>query len=567
MTFIERVQKIKQYYFGHISRSQFYLGMVLSSLFINILALVFPLALLQMYDRIIPNNAYDTLLMLLMIVISAMLFEMVLKIARAAISAWCSARLEYRLSKKSFEKMLQTSQVEFDQEGAGEHLEKMNALQTVKEFWGGQTIANALDFPFVILYLAFIAVIGGWLVLAPVLVISLYAGLAFTLGRSMRKTLEARRAADERRLNFIIETLTGIHTVKSMSMEPLIQRRYERLNRGAAKWDSELSYQSTLTASSSSLLSNMNMILIVCFGCGMVVNGDLTVGGMAACTLLANRALNPMGIALSTWQRLHAVRLAQSRLNSLFQLESEFKHGSVEAKQIQGEIEFRDLHYQSDKHQSPLFHHLNMKIKAGEAVSIVGTGQSGRSNLLMLIMGIIKPNQGKVMIDGIDIADYDLQQLRKQIAYLPQQGSLFEGSIIDNISLFRQGKYQQKAMEAAHLLGLDKEIYKLPQGFDTKIGNHTIDYLPIGLRQRICIARALVNEPKIVLFDEANSAVDHAADEKLLALLNHLKQHCTLIIISHRPSTLAIADRSYRLQDGALIADKEAPDEQQSLSA
>lgn len=561
MQIVSRLKKIKQYYFGHISAPQFYVGMVMSSLFINLLALVFPLALLQMYDRIIPNNAYDTLAILLIIVVTAMVFELILKIGRAALSAWCSSRLEFRLATKSFDRIMDTSQCEFEKEGAGEHLEKINALHTVKDFFGGQTIANVLDFPFVLIYISLIAIIGGWLVLAPLVVLTLYACLAYTVGRSMRATLENRRAADERRLNFIIETLSGIHTIKSMAMEPLIQRRYERLNKGAAKWDSDLSYQSTVTTSSSSLLSHINMILIVCFGCSMVVSGTLTVGGMAACTLLANRALNPMSVALNTWQRIHAARLAQRRLASISTLEKETDTKAKSLSNIEGKIELKSIALRVEKKETPLFEDINLVIEPGEAISIKGSGQSGRSSLLLMMMGVIKPTLGQVWIDGYDIASLSLSDLRRQIAYLPQEGSLFEGSIIENISMFRSGSYQQKALEAAHLLGLDKDIYKLPQGFDTHIGNHTIDYLPNGLRQRICIARALVNEPKIVLFDEANSAVDQEADLKLYELLKHLKQKCTLVIVSHRPSTLKVADRHYRIDNGVLTAEQEVEDD------
>jgi ATP-binding cassette, subfamily C, bacterial LapB len=555
-------QAIKYQYFGHISSAQLWIGIVASSLFINVLALVFPLTLLQMYDRIIPNHSTDTLFMMVCIVAGAMCIEWVLRVGRAAVTAWTNARLEYQLAMGSFEHLMKTSLSDFEKEGFGAHLEKMSALNTLKDFFGGQAITTLLDFPFVLVYLGLIYMIGGWLVLAPLCVLGLFVCLAYLLGRHMRRTLQKKQAADDRRLSFIVETLTGIHTVKSMAMELLMQRRYERLQRSTAESDYDLSFSSTLTASSSSLLSHINMLSIVGAGCVMVVNGSMTVGGLAACTLLANRTLGPLEKAMSTWKRFQAIALAQKRMESLYELPCETRQNAPVLENIQGKIELRDVHFKPDNSERHILNGVNLTVARGETISIRGVGQSGKSTLLWLMMGLLKPQKGAVYIDDTDISSIRQHGLREQIGYLPQHGSLYEGTIMENITMFRGADYWQRGIDAAHLLGLDEDVYKLPQGFDTHIGNRSIDSMPNGLRQRICIARALVNEPRIILFDEANSAVDQAADVKLINVLKHLKGRCTLIIVSHRPSILNLADTTYQLVDGKL--EKENLNDEQS---
>lgn len=547
-----KLQEFKTNHFGHISRPQLWIGIVFSSLFINVLALVFPLALLQMYDRVIPNQSLDTLAALVLIIAVAMVFELILRIGRAVLTAWCNARLEYDLTTHAYEKLLKTSLHTFEKEGSGAHLEKISSLNSLKDFFGGQAITSILDFPFVLVYLGLIAFIGGWLVLAPIFVLSLFCVIAYLLGKSMRETLSARRTADDRRLNFIIESLLGIHTIKSMAMEPLILRRYERLQKSTGHSDHDLSFKSTLTTSSTSLLSHINMLFIVSFGSVMAINGSLTIGGLAACTLLANRTLNPLSKAMNTWKRFQSISLAQKRLESISDLEDEYADDAYNLKNIQGKVELRNISFEVDNQEDKILNNISLSVNPGEVISISGKGQSGKTTLLWLLMGVLKASSGSVLIDGKNINTLAQRDLRHSIGYLPQHGILFEGTIIENITMFRGHEYLQKGLDAAHLLDLDKDIYKLPKGFDTHIGNRSIDFLPNGLRQRICIARALVNEPRIVLFDEANCAVDQQADAKLIDVLKHLRGKCTLIIVSHRPSVLKLADRKFQLLDGEL---------------
>ena len=535
----------------------------MSSLAINLLALAFPLALLQVYDRILPNNAMETLFMLVMIVVTAQVFEVVLRILRSVQTAWADARYEHRLSMQAFSALLDTSWDEFSQYATGNHLERMGALFTLKDFYGGQALQSLIDLPFALVYLALIYYIGGWLALVPLCTLVVFVFAAYRLGEQIQTIVTDRRAADERRVNFIIETLHSIFTIKTMAMESLMLRRYERLQRGSSKYDHELSISSALLANTVNFLMQVNTMMIVCVGSLFVINHTMTVGALAACTLLGNRALTPVSKVMTVWHRMQSIIIAEKRLNKVLSLPAECSDEQYQPSSIRGKIEFNHVSLQRSECNSMLFDDLNVTINPGETVAIVGRGVAGKSTLLQMVLGLVKPSEGLLKIDDIPLENFHMQKLRQKIAFLSQQGTLFSGTIIENIEFFRGPEYVNSALKASKLLGIDEHINQLVHGFETEISSSSIDILPNGVRQPIAIARELANNPKIVLFDEANTAVDAKADHKLLQTLRYIHGRCTLVIVSHRPSYINLADRVFALKDGKLT-EMERKDAQRS---
>ncbi len=551
-TMLVSVRESARKFFTWAIRPEILIGLILSSFLINCLSLIFPLVMLQVYDRIIPNAAYATLELLAIGVGIALLLEMALRIGRAVINSWLDVKFEFQLATKAFASLLTTSIDDYQKEGAGAHLERLNSLSALKDFYGGQALATLLDLPFMFLFLGLIAYLGGSLILVSFLSLALTAALAYITGLKIQAMLALRKRDDDQRMNFIIEILTGIHTVKSMAMEPLMLRRYERLQRNSATKDYKLAVLSDTAFSLGSLISQLNIILIVAMGSFNVINGKLTVGALAACTLLASRSLQPLNQVMMFWKRLQAINIAKQRLNAINTLPQETQFQHAESLAIQGEIEFKNINI-ADPNQEGKLEKFNLTIKARQTVALLEDKYQEATLLFNMLLGNCQDYQGELSIDGQDILSYDIGQLRQRIAYLPQQGTLFEGTIMDNLTLFQGDKYVQRAREITMMLGIDTAIAQLPQGFDTQVGQRSVETLTPGLRQRIVIARALLREPAIILFDNAEHGIDMRAKQDLQKVLKAMAGTCTLVMSTADPGLLTLADITYTIKDKKLV--------------
>ncbi|WP_417830695.1 ATP-binding cassette domain-containing protein [Terasakiella sp.] len=529
------------------------MDILLASFFINILSLAMPLSLLQIYDRILPNNSLNTLALLVSGIALALLMEAALRVGRSYLSGWVGARFEHMAGCAAIERLLSTSVNEFEKDGSGVHLERISSLGTLKEFYAGQAIMTLFDLPFSIIFLALISYLAGALVFVPILLITFFALMAWRIGIKLRKAISERMVADERRFNFIIEVLTGIHTLKSMAMETQMLRRYERLQESCAKTDYEVTRQSSSAMSLGALYSQLTMFAVVGAGSTFVIDGQLTVGGLAACTMLSGRAMQPLQRAVGIWSRFQSIQLAREKLREIFELQPETQGAlpTVDST-YSGRIELHNVGLKFGDDEQTVFANVNLKVEPGEIIGISGGNASGKSSLLYLMMGAMRTSEGQVLIDGQDINELEPNSVRRKIAYLPQHGVLFNGTILENLTMFKP-ELEEKALRIARLLGLDDVVARMPLGYDTSVGNGAYDTLPRGIKQRIAIARALMSDPVVLLFDEANAAMDSAGDKVLTEFLEQARGKRTLILVSHRPSVLRMADAIYDLQDGHLI--------------
>jgi len=409
--------------------------LVLASVFINVLSLALPL--LQVYDRIIPNDSRSTLVLLIAGVGTALVLEVLLRIGRAYVSGWMGARFEHMAGCAVVERLLNSAINDFERDGTGVHLERLNALAMLKEFYSGQAILVLCDLPFAVIFLGVIAYLADELVLVPVVLIVLFAITALITGRLLRNALAARMTADDRRFNFIIEVLGGIHTVKSMAMENQMLRRYERLQETCAGTDLNVAFRSSSAVTVGTLFSQLTLFAVVGVGATMVIDGLLTIGGLAACTMLAGRSMQPMQRAVGIWTRFQTIRLARDRLRKIFETPLEAEPGLPKLPDVQGEIAVAGVTFRYRDDLAPILDNVSMQVMPGEAVGVCGGNASGKSTLLYMLMGAMRPEEGTVSIDGNDLSEYDPASLKGQIAYLPQHGVLFNGTIMENITMFR----------------------------------------------------------------------------------------------------------------------------------
>ena len=527
-------------------------GVLLSSLGINTVALAMPMVILQVYDRIIPSQAMESFAILMAVLFGAILLDTLLKIGRSILLSWEGARFDHSESMNAMSCILDSETVAFDSKSTGFYLDKMSALEQIQEFYSSQSILLAMDLPFVIIFLSLIWIIAGPLILVPVILLALFFIISSLAGSKLRIALKARSRMEDRRQNFVIESLSGIHTIKSMAMESLMLRRYERLQKNSAESVCELARINSIVQGIGATISQLAVVCFAGIGSVFVIGGELTIGALAAGTMLSSRVLQPGLSAMNVWTQFQSVRLAKDKINELLAMTEE-KTGSIQTSiGITGHLELQSVSFRYPGQKKDQLHNISLKINAGDSVSITGSNSSGKSTLIGLLSGFLHPDKGRVLLDDIDIERYNLEYLRSQIGIVPQYGILFEGTILENMTLYREGEAIEQAIELSRLLGLEEIITRLPSGLDTQVGGAAVDTLSEGVRQKIIMVRSLVGHPKIMLFDDANANFDIKNDSRLQDVIKEFKKERTLVIVSHRPSFLNLCGRHLVLADGKL---------------
>ncbi|MCV6610617.1 MAG: ABC transporter transmembrane domain-containing protein [Amphritea sp.] len=524
----------------------------MSSLAINILALALPTVILQVYDRIIPNQATGTFIFLILGMLGVVVLDTALRIFRSTILSWSGAQFDHRESLKAMNHILSTDNAAFESKPAGYYLDKVHALEQIQEFYSGQSVLLIMDLPFVLLFLGLIWIIAGPLIVIPLTLLFLFFIIAIITGRKLRQALETRSIMEDRRQNFIIETLKGVHTIKSMAMEALMLRRYERLQHQSAESVYDLSRINSIVQGIGATFSQLAVVSFVGIGSLYVIDGDLTVGALAAGTMLSSRVLQPGLKAMGFWSQFQTLRLALDRVADLYE-QPEEQGGEIRKEVgLEGKVEIRNMSFKHPGQTDNLISDLSLVAYPGETIGITGSNGIGKTTLIGLLSGFLKPDEGQIYLDDHDIREYDIEYLRAQIGIMPQKGILFEGTILENMTLYREGEALEQALELSKILGLEEIVARLPDGLDTQVGGAAVDTLSEGVRQKIIMVRSLVGHPKIILFDDANANFDIKNDGRLLNVIKRMKGSRTMIIVTHRPSFMRICDRQYQLKDGHL---------------
>jgi len=525
------------------------LDVLAASLLTNILALGLPFVILQVYDRIIPNQATKTFLFLLLGIVGVVIFDGLIKTFRSAILSWEGAKYDHKKSMQAVEHILHTDATSFESKPSGYYLDKIHALEQIQDFYSGQSILLMMDLPFVIIFMALVWFIAGPLVFIPITLLLIFGVISILTGQKLHHALLNRSEMEDRRQNFIIEVLNGIHTVKAMAMEPFMMRRYERLQSQSAESVYQLSRINSIVQGIGATFSQVAVISFVSIGSLFVIDGELTMGALAAGTMLSGRVLQPGLKAMGLWTQFQSIRLAHRKVKELFDMPGELS-GEIEIDDdFKGSIELKEIDFKYPGTDQNILKNVSLKIKANEMIGITGNNGAGKSTLIKLLAGYIHPDQGEILIDNKNIVQYNLEQIRAQIGIVPQYGILFEGTILENMTLYREGEAVDEAIELSKILGLEEIIARMPQGLDTKVGGAAVDSLSEGVRQKIIMVRSLVGHPKIILFDDANANFDLKNDGRLLKFMSSIRGKRTIIIVSHRPSFLQLCDRNFIIEE------------------
>ena len=519
----------------------------------NVLSLALPIVILQVYDRVIPNASMHSLVLFVAGLGCVLVVDAVLNLVRSYLTAWCSARVQHVLGCAAVRRMLETDIKSLEAEGPGARLQRLRSIESLRSFYAGQEIHLLIDLPFAFLFIGLIAMVAWELAAVQLAVIAVLVGAAVLSGLALRQSLERRSRTDEQRHNFVLEVLNGIHTIKSIGAEALMARRYERLQSSSAETTYWVALFSAIARIIGATFSQMTIVVIGAFGSTLVMDGRISVGALAACTFLAGRAAQPLLRALGVWTQFQNVRIARDQVRAIFDLPTDDRDDVAVGHAIGGALRLDGVSFGYGADRSGVLDDISLAVEPGEAIGITGNNGAGKTTLLWLVLGLLKPNAGRVLMDDMDVRRHDPAMLRRHVAYLPQNGVLFQGTILENLTMF-DASHADRAKRIAAQLGLAEIIGRLPKGYDTVLNDSPDEGLPVGVRQRIAIARALVplEEPRLIVFDEANGYLDQASDEMFRRLLVDLRGHCTLVLASHRPSYLALADRVYVLRNGKL---------------
>ncbi|MES9845525.1 MAG: type I secretion system permease/ATPase [Candidatus Sedimenticola sp. PURPLELP] len=533
-----------------------YSQVLLAAVLINSFALASPLFVMNVYDRVVPNQAEETLWVLAIGVSVVILFDFILKSLRAYFVDNAGKRADVLLSSRIFEQVLNLKLYACPP-SSGAFANRLREFETLREFFGSAVVVALVDLPFIFLFLAIIYFIGGPVVLAPAIAVPTVLLTGIILQWPLRKAVDKEIDQKSQKHGVILETIGALETVKAMGAESRMQMEWERFVGKAAK----TSLGARLISGTGINFSQMTMQLVtvgvVLLGVYQIINGELTIGGLIACTIIAGRTMAPLGQIAGLLSRFNQAMAALKSLNEIMALPVEREEGQrfLSRSEVKGDIEFKDVVFAYPGSEIPAVQQLNFNLKAGEKVAFIGPVGSGKTTISRLIAGFYEPAEGSVLIDNTDLRQIEPADVRSHIGMVMQEVILFQGSVRDNIAIGAPFADDTMILEASKLAGVHDFVSKHPQGYDWVVGERG-GALSGGQRQAIGLARALLSNPEILVLDEPTSMMDMQAEQAFMERLRDVLGDKTLVLITHRPTLLALVDRIIILGNGTIVKDE-----------
>ncbi|MDD3529730.1 MAG: type I secretion system permease/ATPase [Gallionellaceae bacterium] len=533
-----------------------YRDVLFAAFLINVFALAMPLFIMNVYDRVVPNQALETLWLLAVGIVIILVFDLVLRTMRGYFIDLAGKRVDVDLSARIMERVLGI-RMEHRPVSAGSFAANLRSFETVRDFITSATVTTLVDLPFAVLFLVVMAWIDLPMFLPTLLGMALAVGYAWLVQGKMHDLAETTYRAGAMRNANLVESLVGLETVKAVGAEGVMQRKWERSAIFLARVSNQLRLLSATTINSTMWLQQLVSLSVIVLGVYRIGAGELSMGGLIACTMLASRAMAPFAQVAGLLTQYHNASTALTSLNEIMAREVERPEGAgfVSRPVFRGEIDFRDVEFTYPGDNSPeALRKVSFHIEPGEHVAIIGRVGSGKSTLLRMILGLYQPTGGAIRIDGVDIRQLDPSELRRNIGYVPQDVTLFYGTLKENILLASPHLDDADLLAAAEVAGLSDMVNSHPRGFDMQVGERG-ESLSGGQRQGVAIARAVVHNPPILLMDEPTGFMDHSSEEVLKERLRQYSSQRTLIIVTHRTSLLDLADRLIVIDGGRIVAD------------
>lgn len=524
------------------------------SFFLQAFGLITPLFSQVIIDKVLVHKGLSTLDILVLGLVIINVFEMILSVTRTYLFSHTTNRVDVILGSKLFRHLLALPLPYFEARTVGVTIARVRELETIRSFITGTALTVVLDLLFTVVFIAVMFFYSPKLTLISLLAMPFFIALSVLVTPVLRERLNRKFACNAESQSYLVEMVTGIQTVKSLAIEPQLNGRWEGVLANYVRASFRAGFLGALASSVAQLIQKSSGLAVLWFGARMVMQGEFTVGQLIAFQMLAGRVTEPILRLATLWQDFQQVRLSIERLGDIlnFPAEPDSSPGRSSSGRIQGKVEFENVGFRYRLDGPPVLEEIRLTVEPGSTVGIVGRSGSGKSTLTKLVQRFYVPTVGRLMIDGVDLAQVDPAWLRRQTGVVLQENFLFAGSVRDNIAAVDTAASLDRVIAAAKLAGAHDFILELPEGYDTQVGERGAS-LSGGQRQRIAIARTLMTDPRILIFDEATSALDYESERIIQKNLRGICRGRTVFIIAHRLSTIRGADVIIVMDRGRIV--------------
>ncbi len=538
-----------------LENRRLYRDALLAAVLINVFALAMPLFSMNVYDRVVPNNAVETLWVLAIGISLVLIFNFVLTTTRAYVVDAASKRVDVQLSAQIMERVLDL-RMESRPASVGSFAANLRSFESVRDFIASASLTTLVDLPFVLLFLVAIAWVSPWMLIPPVVAIAAILLVSFWAQARMESlTLKTFQASSQRNA-LLVESLTNLEAVKTLNAQSGVQRLWESSTQYIAYMGGKIKFISSGTVNFVQTLQQLVTIAVVVIGVYQVQDAALSMGGIIAASMIAGRCLAPFGQVAGLMMQFHNARTSLNSIDNYMKMpvEHEAEREFVSRPDLRGAIEFRNVSFSYPGSEQASLSGVSFSLRPGERVGIIGRIGSGKTTLEKLVLGLYQPSEGSVLIDGMDARQIDPVDLRRAIGHVPQDPMLFYGSLKHNLLVGAPFADETDMLHAARIAGVDDFAARNPKGYDMLVGERG-ESLSGGQRQSIAVARALINDPAILLLDEPSSNLDNQSEAQLKRRLEEASQGKTILLVTHRTALLTLVDRLIVIDGGRIVAD------------
>jgi ATP-binding cassette, subfamily B, bacterial HlyB/CyaB len=545
------------WFLGAIHKYRHVLGKVLvASFFLQLFALVSPLFFQVVIDKVLVHRSLSTLDVLVIGLVTISIFETILGILRTYLFAHTTNRIDVELGARLFRHLLALPIAYFQARRVGDSVARVRELENIRNFLTSSALTLVIDLFFTFVFLAVMFIYSPLLTFIVLGSFPFYIGISALATQLLRQRLNEKFERGAENQAFLVESVNGVETLKAMAVEPQMQRRWEEQLAGYVTASFRVLSLGNTASQFVQLINKLVTAAVLYFGARLVIDGALTVGELVAFNILSGRVSAPVLRLAQIWQDFHQARLSVARLGDILNTTPEpiYNPGQTALPAVRGDVTFEHATFRYRIDGPEILHDVSLRVPAGQVVGIVGPSGSGKSTLAKLIQRMYVPESGRVLVDGIDLSVIDPSWLRRQVGVVLQENVLFNCSVRDNIALADRSMAIERIINAAQIAGAHEFILELPNGYDTVVGERGSS-LSGGQRQRLAIARAIISNPRILIFDEATSALDYESERVIQQNMPQLARGRTVFIIAHRLSTVRRTDRIITIDRGRVVED------------
>ena len=533
---------------------KFLAEVLIASFFLQLFALLTPLFMQVVIDKVLVHKGFTTLHVLAIGMIALALFDAVLGGLRTYLFSHTSNRIDVGLGAQLFRHVLALPLAYFEARRVGDTVARVRELEHIRQFLTSHSVTVVLDVLFTVVFLVVMWFYSPLLTLVVMASLPLYAILSVVITPMIRARLHEKFNRGAENQSFLVEAISGIQTVKALAVEPPLLRKWEEQLAGYVRASFRATSVMTVAGQTGTFIQKVTTVAILWVGAYRVIEGSLSIGQLIAFNMLAAQVTGPLLRMVNLWQEFQQVGVSVERLGDVLntQPEPSYNPNRTTLPQVAGQVLFDDVTFRYRPDGSEVLRKVSFSVAPGKIIGIVGRSGSGKSTIAKLIQRLYVPERGRILVDGVDLAQVDPAWLRRQVGVVLQENFLFNRSVRDNIALADPGLAMEQVMQAAKLAGAHEFILELTEGYDTLVGEHGCS-LSGGQRQRIAIARALVANPRILIFDEATSALDYESEAIIQQNMAHISRGRTVFVIAHRLSTVRPAHRIYVIEKGEMV--------------